>query len=550
MDSVYITVDGRNDSLNIRKNCGAVTAEGKMNELDLKSDYGNESHTPTLRDLLSIIFRHRRLMVLTFLSIILGAIIAAALQSNRYEAEVKILVKRERVDPVVTTEVSAQSQFEPAVTEEELNSEVELLKSGDLLEKVVVACDLQEPRQTEMSRALAYITRHKVDRVSEKVRIASAVHSLENKLNVEVVKKTNLIAVHYESPDPVLSARVLTTLSNFYLEKHLAVHRPPGAFDFFQQATKRYRDSLTDAETRLVDFTRSGAVSAKIEKEDALQKLAEFEGTLKQTQTAIEETQQRIRVLEGQAATIPTRMITQVHNSDDATLLSQIRSNLLTLELKRTELLSKFAPDYRPVQEVEAQIAQTRAALATAEKSQLHDETTDRDPTYEWVAEELAKAKTDLASLEARAKATALTVQSYRDSARSLEQNEVTQDDLTRTVKATEENYLLYVRKEEEARISDELDRKRIINVAVAEAATVPSIPSSQRSTTILVGVLLASLVSIGLGLISDYVDPTFRTPDEVSSFLNTPVLAAISDNGKNGATGNGSGSTIITYVS
>jgi uncharacterized protein involved in exopolysaccharide biosynthesis len=523
-----------------------------MDEPIFSNHDGNGVHTPTLRDLFAIIFRHRRLMALSFFGIFLGAILAAVLQPNRYEAGMKILVKRERVDPPVTSEASAQLQFAVAVTEEDLNSEVELLKSRDMLEKVVLACDLQQQSRSEMSRLLGVISGHMVAETPEKdAQIARAVDTLEKKLSVEVVKKTNLIEVKYESPDPELAGRVLTVMTNLYLEKHLAVHRPPGAFDFFQQATQQYRKGLADAEARLVDFTHGGkVVSAKLEKEVALQKLGEFEGTLKQTHAAIAETQQRIRVLQQQAATIPTRMVTQVHNADDGTLLSQIRSNLLTLEQKRIELLWKFEPSYRSVQEVEDQIAQTRVTLAAAEKSQLHDETTDRDPTYEWVREELAKAKADLASLQARAEATSLTVRSYRENARSLEQNEVTQDDLIRTVKATEENYLLYLRKEEEARISDELDRKRIINVAVAEAATVPSLPSNHRSMVVLVGLFLASLTSVGLAFASDYLDPTFRTPDELSSFLNTPVLATIAQNGENAGTNHVPETGATTYVS
>src|SRR5207245_762472 len=201
------------------------------------------------------------------------------------------------------------------------------------------------------------------------------------------------------------------------------------------------------------------------EKEVALQKVAEFDATRRQTQASIAETQQRIHALQEQVVSIPARMVTQVRNADDTMLLSQLRANLLTLEQKRTELLGKFEPTYRPVQEIETQIAQTRAALASAEKSQLHEEITDRDPTYEWVRGELAKAKADLAGLRARAKATAQTVQMYQDAARVLEQKEIVQDDLIRTVKATEENYLLYRRKEEEARISTALDRGRILNV-------------------------------------------------------------------------------------
>ena len=510
-------------------------------DLNLSDHNGNGVRSPTLRDLLAIAFRHRRLMMISFLGILFGSILTAVLQPNRYEAGMKILVKRERVDPVVTSEASTLPQFSVGVTEEELNSELELLKSRDLLEKIVLASGLQHQRQSARSRVLAAITGHTGAQAPENdAQIARAVLTLGKELKMEVVTKTDLIAVKYESPDPELSARVLTALSNLYLEKHLEVHRPPGAFDFFQQQTQQYRKGLADAEARLVDFSHgAAAVSPRLEKEVALQKLAEFDATLRQTQAAIAETQQRVRVLQQQAASIPTRMVTQIRNADDATLLSQLRSNLLGLELKRTELLEKFEPSYRLVQEVDAQITQTRDALTVAEKSQLHDETTDRDPTYEMVRGELAKAKADLAGLQARAEATALTVRSYRENARSLEPKEIVQDDLIRTVKAAEENYLLYLRKEEEARISDALDRRRIINVAIAESPTVPSLPSNHRSLTVLVGLLLATLVSVGLAFGSEYLDPTFRTPDEVTSFLNIPVLATMPQNGKNGATTN-----------
>jgi len=511
--------------------------EARMEELNLNDHHGDGLSAHTLRDLLTIVFRHRRLMVISFLGILSAAIFAAVLEPNRYAAVMKILVKRERVDPVVTAEASALPQFALAVTEEEMNSEVELLKSRDLLERVVLACDLQHQSDSAWSKVLPAVTsRRKAMSPEKDTRIPKAVRTLEKALTMEVLKKTNLIAVHYQSSDPKLAAQVLTELSNLYLEKHLEMHRPPGAFDFFQQQTKEYRKGLTDAEERLVDFTHGGAVvSAKLEKEVALQKVAEFDATLRQTQASIAETQQRIHALQEQTVSIPARMVTQVRNADDAMLLSQLRANLLTLELKRTELLGKFDPSYRPVQEIETQIAQTRAALAVAEKSQLHEETSDRDPTHEWSRGELAKAKADLAGLQARAQATALTVQSYRANARSLERNEVVQDDLIRTVKATEENYLLYRRKQEEARISDALDRRRIINVAIAEAATVPSLPSSHRSLTLVMGLLLAIAASMGLAFGSDYLDPTFRTPEEMTSFLNIPVLAAMPQNGKNG---------------
>jgi capsular polysaccharide biosynthesis protein len=41
-----------------------------------------------------------------------------------------------------------------------------------------------------------------------------------------------------------------------------------------------------------------------------------------------------------------------------------------------------------------------------------------------------------------------------------------------------------------------------------------------------------ATLVAAGAALIADYMDPSFRTPDEVREFLEVPVFAAIPENG------------------
>jgi len=507
-----------------------------MEESNLTVYSGNELRSTSLRDFLAVVFRYRRLAVSSFSSILFASVLFALLQSNHYVAEMKILVKPERADPALAAGSASAAQPAAEVTEEQINSELELLKSRDLLEKVVLACGLVRG-DSAWYRVFSSKSSHPGARALEKsAQLARAVRALEKDLKLDVVKKTDLIAVSYESTNPQLAARVLTTVASFYLEKHLAVRRPPGAFDFFQRQTNESRKELADAEARLVAFTQGGsAVSAQAEKEAALQKLAEFDGTLKETQAAIADTQQRIGVLEQQSVSTKPRMVTQVRNTDDALLLSQLRANLLTLELKRTELLDKFAPTYRPVQEVEAQLAQTRTALAAAEKSPLHEETTDGDPTYEWVKEELAKARASLAGLQARAVATELAVESYRQKARSLERQEIAQDDLIRTVQAREESYQLYVRKEEEARISDALDRNRIINVAVAEPAIVPSLPSNRRGVTVLVGFVFAVLISLGLAFASEHLDTTFRTPDEVTLFLNIPVLAAMPREGKNG---------------
>ena len=219
----------------------------------------------------------------------------------------------------------------------------------------------------------------------------------------------------------------------------------------------------------------------------------------------------------------------QVRTSDNPYYIGQLKTTLLELELKRTALLEKFEPDYRPVQELQKQIDETIATITKAEKSPDREETTNRNPSYEWLRAELTKSNAELATLHARAAETQSVIQQYRKQLGVIDVNGTAQGDLLREVKEAEGNDLLYKQKREEARIGDALDQQRIVNVAIAEAATVPALPAHPHWTlTLLLGILLAGLVSPGVAFAVDYFDPSLRTPDELRDVLQIPVLAAL----------------------
>ena len=476
------------------------------------------------RDFLAIGFRQRALIINTFLGIFGISIVIAFLLPRKYESQMKILVRHERAEEVVSPEREAPVQWRTEVSEEELQSEAELIKSRDLLGKVVVACDLQDLAGGSTWSRQAQTSDQKV---------ARAVLKLEKDLTVQPIKLTNLIGVTYRSSDPQMAAKVLNSLAGLYLEKHLAMHRAPGQFEFFHQQADEYRKALANAEEKLTNFSRDqGVVNPTLEKEMSVRKLAEIEAESKGARATIAEGRQRIATLESQLATLPNRQTTQVRTSDNPQLMQNMKSKLLELELKRTELLTKFEPTYRPVQEVEEQISQTRAAIAAAEKAPLKDETTDRDPTYDTLRSELAKAKTELAATQARATATSSLIRNYRTENQQLDHKELLHQDMLRAAKADEENYMLYLRKAEEARISDALDRQRFSNVVVAEPATVPFTSQARWLLVLVLGGFLACLASVILAFVSDRWDPSLRTPEEVESLLGGPVVAAFPKDG------------------
>jgi uncharacterized protein involved in exopolysaccharide biosynthesis len=258
-------------------------------------------------------------------------------------------------------------------------------------------------------------------------------------------------------------------------------------------------------------------VSGELEKEIALRQLAEVEATERSTRAQIAETDQRIRALEAEAASTPVRTTTEVRTGS-MRQIEQLQSSLTTLELKRIELGLRFQPDYPPLQAVESQIAALQASMASAAASPLREETTGRDPTYAYVQTELAKNRTELAGLRARAGALAATASAHRANALRLERIDLVEKDLGREAKQAEQNYLLHARKREETRVSNALDLRGIVNVAVAEEPTVPFEPSGlPRSLLVVLGAMLAGASSVGLAFVADYRDRPFRTADEQS---------------------------------
>jgi uncharacterized protein involved in exopolysaccharide biosynthesis len=223
-----------------------------------------------------------------------------------------------------------------------------------------------------------------------------------------------------------------------------------------------------------------------------------------------------------------SRGITVKNTSTNATLLQQLESTLLGLQLKRAELLTKYEPSYRLVQEVDQQIAETKRAEDEARSQPIQDESTDLNPNYQVVQAELTKDKADLSGLQARAADAGFDANQYRKHAEELEQDGITQQQLLLDAKTQEDSYLLYAHKREEARINDALDQQGILNVALAEQPIVPALPNGSPLSAALFTFLLAGTLGLSVGFVSDFMDPSFRTPDELTNYLGMPVLAAL----------------------
>jgi uncharacterized protein involved in exopolysaccharide biosynthesis len=142
--------------------------------------------------------------------------------------------------------------------------------------------------------------------------------------------------------------------------------------------------------------------------------------------------------------------------------------------------------------------------------------------------EDKAKTEADLASEKATAGALVSSIQGMRAEMVTFDNDAVKQAALIREAKADEGNYLLYLGKREQERTSDALDQKRIANVAIAVPPVVPVLPKYSPWLVMFLGLFAAIFVAVGAAFVAEYLDPSFRTPEEVMETLKMPVLASM----------------------
>jgi uncharacterized protein involved in exopolysaccharide biosynthesis len=109
-----------------------------------------------------------------------------------------------------------------------------------------------------------------------------------------------------------------------------------------------------------------------------------------------------------------------------------------------------------------------------------------------------------------------------------LDGQSIEQADVKREVKANEDNYLLYLNKREQERVSDALDSTRIGNVAIAIPPAVPVLPLYSPLLIAFSALCIAGVVSLATAYGADYFDSSFHTSAEVINFLEIPIVVAV----------------------
>lgn len=489
---------------------------------------GKSEALVSVRDVASVLFRHKLLLCVTFLAVALGTAAITFMMPNEYESRLKVLVKNSRSDVPITPEQTVGSTgnfFENDVSENQINSEIELMTGEDLLKQVVTECGLYGSNSS-ISASLGL----KPAARSTATQIEEAARQLAKDLTITPVKKANMIEVKYTNRSPEKAAAVLRKLADLYLEKHVKLHRPPGTYDFFKTQAEQSETQLQEAEKQFSSFQQSmNVVSLTQQKDQTVQKLTETRSKLLETETLLREVSDRIAKVDQQLATLAPRVVTQRRALPNQYSAERLNTLIVELQNKRTQLLTKFRSDDRLVKEVDQQLENTRAALDKSRRETATEQSTDLNPLRQTLEAELARGRIDQAGAAGRHAMLVRQVKDYETQLSRLEGITAEYEDLSRQKKERGDNYQLYKKKAEEARITDELDQSKITNVSIAEAPVQPQLPvKPNRPLNLILGVFLGVLLSLGSVVGAEFMRDTVLTPRELESLTGERVLGSL----------------------
>ena len=486
-----------------------------MPEYLLRSTGAPQPDSVRTRDIVEILFRGRKLM-----SILFGATAAAIgvwvyTTPTSYDSEMTFLVKNDRADVVVTPGQTMGLQGRQWIDENQVNTEIQLLSSRELLQRVVETCGLAGDSGAS----------HKLTPLS----IEQAVRDLEKSIVITPVLKANMIRVSYAAENPNDAARVLRTVGDAYLDRDLKVHSATGTYEFFHKQAMLYADRLKQAQGRLADFQAPrNVVLLGQQKELILRKLVDLQATLGEAQASEHENSERIANLQGQIAVAEPRVKTQTRRLPNQYSVEHLTALTTELENKRTELLSKFQPGDRNIRQIEDQIANTRATLARERDGVATEEASDLNPIRQGLEADLARVRSSESGVRGRVSVLSAQIETYQQRLAELEKSTAGYDELVRAEKESEENYFLYSRKQEEARIADALDRQRIGNLALIDPPRVPLTPRRKITKNTVAVAFLAMLLIPAIALISGTFSNTVFTSGELEVLTGLPVLATV----------------------
>lgn len=520
----------------------------------------------SLRDLLMVVFRHKKKIGLVCAGVFGLTALLTLTTRPVFMSEGKMLIRLGRESLAMDPSVMG-----PAVTlsqdrEEEINSEIHILKSLYLAERVVdrvgsrrmlglseeefeaaVAKAASAARVGPSSASVAPVPAsgassgfgsERSQSPADPARAAGlaalrrqAVTRFTQDLKAEAESRSYVISVSSQAFDPAVAQETLQSLLDVYQERHIQVHRSQATPEFFEEQTARLETTLAQKEDELRSFRQRYDIgSIDRQKEILLAQISDLDRQVAEKSTLATASAAKLDRL-----AMSLRDTAQIRETQRTTgkanlAVDAIKQKLVELRLMESDARARYRPEAKNLGSIRERIRQAEAALA-AEGHGPAEVTMALNPTYQAL---LLSQEMESAEMKAQTAAKASLegeLANWREKLARLNALETEDRRLSREAESLRDEYVKYRDHLQRARINAALDLDKVSNVSVIQAPTLQPVPVKPKKLFALtLGLVLSLALGLGVAFIAEHLDESFKTHQDIERILHIPALASLSE--------------------
>jgi polysaccharide chain length determinant protein (PEP-CTERM system associated) len=456
--------------------------------------------TPELA--LDIVKRRRwAILVPLCFALIIGIFLAFALPKV-YEAKTLILVESQRVP---------QNFVQPIVTEDtaqRINTISQQILSRTNLEKIIKDFGLfsksdQGPRYME-----------------------DMVANLRKRISVDVStdqrRQTEAFTISFRDRDPDLVMRVANGLATYFIDANLKVRESQavGTSNFLESEMESMRQKLEKLEENIKNYRKAHMGELPEQLDSNLRILARLQDDLNDRQKSLRDAKLRLAELNSQAANKEPSVVVigGPQRPDQGTAsLEDLKSQLESLRSRYTEQHPDIQRLKRQIVELEAKAKKEgNASVSSRIPPELRRQIADAQREIEVGGAEIDNIRGQVAVYQKRVEDIPKREQELLSLKRDYDNIKTTYDSL--------------LNRKLEADIAVNMERKQKgEQFRIVDPAVVPKHPIAPNLKKLFLLVILGGFgAGVGLALLLEFSKPAFRTPDEIESRYDLPVLVTI----------------------
>ncbi|MBN1540808.1 polysaccharide biosynthesis tyrosine autokinase [candidate division KSB1 bacterium] len=498
----------------------------------------------TFRDYVRVFYKGRRVILISFFTVLAATVFFTLTTEPVYEASAKIMVEEQGSMGESLFDFTGMMKKETMI-----NNQVEILKSRTLAEQVIRELQISEqadrlrllgnpPKDESHARGIFGWFRNlsssnNGDEDEDPVsRFASIVDQMRNNISVNPIRNTDMIEIRVSAFSPQEAAYVGNTVARVFQERNRLQSQQEvrQVKNFLEEQLDQYEDELGRSEEALRDYQEKAKVVAlDQETQELVRKLAEFETLYNESKTDYQANQQRL-------AYIDKQLDREQANFDIETISSQ----------------PYLAEMKRQIAEKEADLAKYLASMVEIgtfahNESQIQMRERQIDALKEKFKQEVSKiaaaqfvdpavfsgalftskieVETELQSLEPKVKALEAIVATYNTQLEALPEKSLTLARLMRKRQSDEKIYIMLQEKYQESRITEvgQLGNVRIIDPAIPPKAPV----KPKTRLNIILGLLVGLGLGVGIAFVLEYLDNSVQDMEDVEA-IGLTVMATI----------------------